>query len=101
MKPVAKPARKFGHAMHISMCLWSLKGINDSNSHSMTKLSGWPRYSMKRKNIKSLTKLNLPCAEKDMMINFGYLQHRLAKSYLQTLYKLYYNISRFLTYIAL
>ena len=80
MKPVAKPARKFGHAAHFYVFL-ELKGINDSNSHSMTKLSGWPRYRMERKNIKSLTKLNLPCAEKDMMINFGYLQHRLAKSY--------------------
>ena len=57
MKPVAKPARKFGHAMHISMCLWSIKGINDSNSHSMTKLSGWPRYHMKRKKYKKFDEI--------------------------------------------
>ena len=49
---VAKPARQFGHAMQIFLCLWTIKesiskemnNDNDLNLHSMTKLSGWLHY---------------------------------------------------------
>ena len=51
--PVAKPARHLVMQMQIFLCFWPYKewiskemnNDNDLNLHSMTKLSGWLRYS--------------------------------------------------------